>query len=82
MSRKPRAKKGSGGLRSSSAFNWARALPLIVILAVVGGFYVYRSQAGTAEDVANVILFFASDESRAITGQVIYVDGGYQIMGM
>lgn len=53
MSRKPRAKKGSGGLRSSSAFNWARALPLIVILAVVGGFYVYRSQAGTAEDVAN-----------------------------
>lgn len=30
----------------------------------------------TAEDVANVILFFASDESRAITGQAIVTDFG------
>ena len=30
----------------------------------------------TAEDVANVILFFASDDSRAITGQVIVTDFG------
>ena len=26
--------------------------------------------------------FLASDGAAAITGQVIYVDGGYQIMGM
>ena len=28
------------------------------------------------EDVANIILFFASDESRAITGQTIVSDFG------
>lgn len=28
------------------------------------------------EDVANAALFFASDESRAITGQVVYLDWG------
>ncbi len=27
-------------------------------------------------------LFLASDGSSGITGQVLYVDGGYQIMGM
>ena len=27
-------------------------------------------------------VFLASDGGAAITGQVIYVDGGYQIMGM
>ena len=31
---------------------------------------------GTAEDVANVVLFLASDESSFISGQVIYVRGG------
>ena len=31
---------------------------------------------GKAEDVANVILFFASDESKAITGQAIVTDFG------
>ena len=31
---------------------------------------------GTPEDVANAVLFLASDESRYITGQVIPVDGG------
>jgi enoyl-[acyl-carrier-protein] reductase (NADH) len=28
------------------------------------------------EDVANIILFLASDESRAITGQVLVTDFG------
>ena len=32
---------------------------------------------GTAEDFANAALFLASDESSYITGQVLYVDGGY-----
>jgi enoyl-[acyl-carrier protein] reductase I len=36
----------------------------------------------TAEDVANVAVFLASDLSSAITGQVIYVDAGYNILGI
>ncbi len=35
---------------------------------------------GKPEDVANVVLFLASDESSFITGQVICVDGGMSIM--
>jgi len=33
-------------------------------------------RAGTAEEVADVILFLASDQSRYITGQDLIVDGG------
>lgn len=33
-------------------------------------------EMGKAEDVANVVAFLASEESRYITGQVICVDGG------
>jgi 3-oxoacyl-[acyl-carrier protein] reductase len=31
---------------------------------------------GQPEDVAEAVVFFASDESEYITGQVIAVDGG------
>jgi len=31
---------------------------------------------GTPEDIANTVLFFASDESRYITGKTLLVDGG------
>jgi len=34
---------------------------------------------GTAEDVADAVLFFASDLSRYVTGQVLGVDGGMLI---
>ena len=34
---------------------------------------------GTPEDIANVILFLASEQSSYVTGQVIGVDGGMLI---
>ena len=37
---------------------------------------------GDAQELAGTGVFLASDASRKITGQVLYVDGGYQIMGM
>jgi 3-oxoacyl-[acyl-carrier protein] reductase len=36
-------------------------------------------RAGTAEDVADAVLFLASDLSRYVTGQVLGVDGGMTI---
>ncbi len=36
----------------------------------------------TADELGQTGVFLASDGAAAITGQVIYVDGGYQIMGM
>lgn len=35
----------------------------------------------TVEEVANTALFLCSDWSTGITGEVIYVDGGYRMMG-
>jgi 3-oxoacyl-[acyl-carrier protein] reductase len=31
---------------------------------------------GTVEEVANAVLFFASDEACYITGQTLIIDGG------
>ena len=36
----------------------------------------------TLEEIGQTGVFLASDGATGITGQVIYVDGGYQIMGM
>ena len=36
----------------------------------------------TTEELGATGVFLASDGAAAITGQVLYVDGGYQIMGM
>lgn len=38
-------------------------------------------EAGRAEDVAELILFLASDESRYATGSEFSVDGGWRLMG-
>ena len=40
---------------------------------------VKMGRVGTPEDVADVIVFFASDQSRYVTGQVLGVDGGMLI---
>jgi 3-oxoacyl-[acyl-carrier protein] reductase len=32
---------------------------------------------GTPDEIADAVLFIASDQARFITGQVLYVDGGY-----
>lgn len=37
---------------------------------------------GDAQELAGTGVFLASNASAKITGQVLYVDGGYQIMGM
>ena len=34
-------------------------------------------RAGTSEDVAKLVLFLASDESRYMTGAELVIDGGY-----
>ena len=36
----------------------------------------------TTEEVANTALFLLSDLSSGITGEILYVDGGYRIMGL
>ena len=36
---------------------------------------------GLPEDVADVVAFFVSDDSRYLTGQVLSVDGGLTMIG-
>lgn len=36
----------------------------------------------TQEDVGGVALFLMSDLSRGVTGEIIYVDSGYHILGV
>ncbi len=42
-------------------------------------FLVPMNRKGSPEDIANLALFLASDESSFITGQVIFCDGGMKI---
>jgi NAD(P)-dependent dehydrogenase (short-subunit alcohol dehydrogenase family) len=37
-------------------------------------------RAGAPEDVAGAYLFLASEEARYVTGELLHVDGGYQIL--
>jgi enoyl-[acyl-carrier-protein] reductase (NADH) len=61
-------------LASSLAKN---IITLATSSAVQDGALIYiKAPSCTAEDVANVIIFFASDEAKAITGQIIVTDYG------
>jgi len=51
------------------------------ILSEVAGKAPLRRNA-LAEDVANAAVFLASDLSSAVTGQILYVDAGYNILGI
>ena len=44
--------------------------------------HAHLGRSCTGEELGATGVFLASDGAAAITGQVIYVDGGYQIMGM
>ncbi len=53
----------------------------------VGMFKIYEDKAPlrrscTLEELGATATFLASDGAASITGQVLYVDGGYEIMGM
>ncbi len=59
--------------------------------AAVGGFkkiLTYSEQASplrtlvTTEDVGNTALWLLSDWSRGVTGEIVYVDAGWNIMGL
>ncbi|HET8735002.1 MAG TPA: 3-oxoacyl-[acyl-carrier-protein] reductase [Pricia sp.] len=52
----------TGKLDEKTVQGWRDAIPL--------------KRGGTPEDIANACLFFASDLSRYVTGQVLNVDGG------
>ena len=45
-------------------------------LAQVYGMYIPQKKAPSEEDLANAVLFLASDLSRSITGTTLHVDGG------
>ncbi|MGA1768408.1 MAG: SDR family oxidoreductase, partial [Steroidobacteraceae bacterium] len=51
-------------------------MPLEEALAANANRYPLK-RLGTAEDIANLAVFLASDESAWITGGVFPVDGGY-----
>jgi 3(or 17)beta-hydroxysteroid dehydrogenase len=58
-------------IRCNAVFPGVMATPLVV--AVVGENY---AGAGHPDDVANMVLFLASDESRFVTGAEFVVDNG------
>ncbi|HEY9009520.1 MAG TPA: SDR family oxidoreductase, partial [Devosia sp.] len=39
-----------------------------------------RGQPGTAEEVADLVLFFASDRSRHISGTPVWIDGAQSLL--
>ena len=59
------------GAGSESGIGFAAARNL-----VIGGLNTPMRRSGTPDEVADLIAFLASDESRYITGQLVIIDGG------
>jgi hypothetical protein len=49
-----RVVSGTGGLKNKKKFNWKKLLPIVLPIAIIGGFFVYRSFALTYERVFDV----------------------------
>jgi 3-oxoacyl-[acyl-carrier protein] reductase len=64
------------GLIETAMLQESEAHDKIVNLALAE---IVMKRVGTPEDVANVIVFLASDKARHVTGEVIKVDGGQYI---
>ena len=45
---------GSGGLLNTERFNWKRVLPLVAVVSLVGGYFVYQSFAGGYSITRNI----------------------------
>ena len=69
--RRPGPDAGRGGHRRASRRCTARSPRSTPLRANI-----------TPEDVGKTALYLASDLSSAVTGEVIYVDGGFNILGV
>lgn len=67
-----------GQIATEFVEGWSEAAPM---LADEGGFLkdIPLDRAGTPADVAGAYLFLASEAARYITGEILYVDGGWQV---
>ena len=57
---------GSGGIRFPKDFNWRRALPVILVVALVGGYLVWQSFAATSVTPPNWKLYWSDEISLAL----------------
>ena len=66
------------GAINTDLMNWINAADV----AQVEAFYatIPMGRCGTAEDIAAMVLFLASDESGYVTGTELVVDGGFTAM--
>jgi len=62
--KKGRFTSGTGGIRFPKDFNWGRALPVILVVALAGGYLVWQSFAATSVTPPNWKLYW-SDEFNA-----------------
>lgn len=81
LSRAIAVQYGKDGVRSNVVMPGAIVTPTLEKLWNPEQLQIYKDhtmtpQLGTPEDIANTVLFLASDESRFITGQELIVDGG------
>ena len=61
---------GSGGLIDSKRFNVKRAVPVVAVVAIAGGYFVYRSFAGTATVPPRAYQYSVGDCQKRVSGKV------------